>query len=93
MLAWNAASRQACMPGLSCQHSYEIEQSLFISGTHQLCVSGVRWAEQNTLPQCVQSPAILRAADGHCVGLAVMVGLASVPSAFFASAAGATGML
>lgn len=32
---------------------------------------------QNALEQCGHSPTILRAADGHCVGLAVISGLAS----------------
>lgn len=64
------------------------------STTHQLWDSGVRWALQKTLLQWGQSPAMRTAADGHCVGLAVMVGFGSEPSGLGgASAAGATGML
>jgi hypothetical protein len=59
---------QACAPPLPAIAQKE---------THQLCDSGVRCALQKTLLQCGQSPAILSAADGHCVGLAVMVGFAS----------------
>jgi len=33
---------------------------------------------QNALEQCGHSPTILSAAEGHCVGLAVISGLASV---------------
>lgn len=92
---WSCASEESRLaPCTRAQVRRGKHERCALSITHQLCDSGVRWALQNTLLQWGQSPAILSAADGHWVGLAVIVGLASVPSALVAaSAGGETGML
>lgn len=61
--------------------------------TYQLCDSGVLWLPQKALWQCGHSPTIFNAAEGHCVGLAVISGLASVGVEPDSSGLGMEGML
>ena len=69
--------RHPCTPACPCYHQ-RLLCSATRGATHQLWLSGVRWLPQNALEQCGHSPTILSAAEGHCVGLAVISGLASV---------------
>ena len=48
--------------------------------TRQLCDSGVRCVPQKALLQWGHSPITLRAAEGHCVGLAVISGFSGCAS-------------